>query len=64
MKTIDISIIYSLPAEPHSIRLPPRLMRLIKEDAKNNGRKLSTHISAIFVKYLNEVYNKETGQDL
>jgi hypothetical protein len=53
MKLLDLSTIYTLKNIPHSVRVPAKVMRLIKEDSKKHGRKLGTHLTAILVEYLN-----------
>lgn len=57
MKPFEISELFSLDAAPHSVRVPSVLMDEVKNDAKNEGRTLGKHLTAILAEYLN---NKRT----
>jgi len=53
MKKLDISMVYLEPFIPQSVRIPAKVMKIIKDDAQLQGRKLGVHITTILVSYIN-----------
>jgi len=52
MKNVDLSKVFELPFEPHSVRMPKKIMEELKSHSKKEGRTLSAMLTYLVVDYL------------